>query len=336
MRFLGGALWALFALFLLVSGYVVLNACGTWLASMNFCQPSARVTLARLEDANRALIRERDDALSRINQAAQCEIVEPVDFSQCQPPQADETLVLVDVSGSMDYDYALDPALEAQLDEVTRRYLGATGIRRQQIGDELTRLERQADNPGVANRIEVAQQALGPLASSLPPSALIRLLSFAECGIPVQNEGTFTRDEAARYEAAVSRLRLRGNTDLANAISQLPAQTEAGRDEDRPINIVILSDGRDGCDGDPCAAAARLKQQLPYASVSVVSLATAATVNRCIADATGGEFLQADDVDGLMQVMRRSVGQLSEDECRAVIADRAAQGQSRPQTEEPQ
>lgn len=243
------------------------------------------------------------------------------ELAECQVPPADDLLVLVDVSGSMKYDYDLDPAIEREFAELDKRWARAGFSERARLNQRYQQLDRQADSPGKINRIDVAKQALRPLARNLPDNTNVKLMSFAECNLRIRNEGNYSRAQAGAYESAVNRMGLRSSTALAKAIDELPSKTQAGRSADRPVNIVILSDGLDNCGGDPCAAAARLKRALPYANVSVVSLAKAASANSCIAEATNGRFLKADDVEGLMRAVRQTVGQLSPEECRAIAKE---------------
>ena len=338
-------LWLAFALLLFASGYLFLNACGFGWGWLNYCKSPAQVSLLEIQKENRSLLQQRDNWLTRINQAKQCEIpvpeeeqaeleeepvpeVEEEELANCQVPPADDLLVLLDVSLSMAWDYGLDPALVQRLNDLTKQFQRAGLFDQQRIYQEYLRTEQRAKNPNKPDRIDIARRALNPLVRNLPDNTRLKLLSFAQCNVRVANEGTYSRGQATEYEAALRRLRLRESTALAKAIDELPGQTQAGRTPDRPVNIVILSDGEDSCNGDPCAAAARLKQKLPYANVSVVSLAKAASANSCIARATNGRFLEADDIDGLMRAVRQAGGQLSAEECRAINQEENQSGSS--------
>ncbi|MFT4012735.1 MAG: hypothetical protein QM682_04885 [Paracoccus sp. (in: a-proteobacteria)] len=188
------------------------------------------------------------------------------------------------------------------------------------LGAELDRLYQRGKTPARPDRIDVARDALRPLVAGLQGDARLKLMSFAECRVRLRQEGSFGAGDAAPYQRAVDGLRLRSYTALAEALEQLPAQTEAGRSPDRPVNIVILSDGEDSCGGDPCAAADRLRQALPHAHVSLVALVPGAAANSCIADRTGGRFLTADNADELVMRLRQTTGQLDAAECATLDA----------------
>lgn len=311
-------LWFLFAVALIFSGILVTRACGTpWLFA-NFCLPP-RTEADLLADRRQELLVERQLWSERLSRAQQCRPDEDQALLECQPAATDETLVLVDVSNSMGWDYNVPPGLGERLSQMEDRLASASGFLNQfAIRAEIEQLMDRIDTPARPDRIDVAQQALLPLAEGLREGARLKMMSFAECGVPIRQEGSYGAADATAYQSRVRRLGLRDSTALAEAIEQLPGQTKAGRGPDRPVNIVIISDGADSCQGDPCAAAARLRQRLPHAHVSVVSLALGYGVNACIAEATEGRFLTAADADELVLRLRQTAGQLSAQECNAL------------------
>lgn len=344
--FLRGMLWMVFALFLLASCYLVLNACGTWHPILNYCTPKSNSTAKLLGEENHNLSLMRDDALRRLNSARQCAIPqefaalpnaepeeepqpdsepsdqtdteteeEPEDLSECQSPPVDDTLVLVDASGGMGLDFEMDHALSQRMNQLLDQISDAGFFQLMDIQEEMSEIAEQANDPAKPNRIDVTRDALRPLAGNLPQGARLKLMSFASCEAPVEDEGLFTAQNESAYHGAVDGLTLRPASALAEAMEQLPQFTEAGRSPDRPVNVVILSDGVDTCRGDPCAAAAKLKSELPHANVSVVSLAPVAGSNTCIAENTGGQLYNVMELKTLQLAVRRSVGQLSREEC---------------------
>ncbi len=350
-------LWTFTALFLVASGYLALNACGAAFPSLNYCAPKPVSTAQALHRENRQLLSLRDDALERLNRASQCAIPReeaalPQDLTEdlpedateetpqeapeetvedetaeelstCQPPLAEDVLVLVDGSASMGSDYELDPTLSREMDNLYQQLDDADLLQLLKIRQDIAEIEAQSDDPSKANRIDVAKDALRPLLGDLPASTRLRLMSFAACGLGAQDKGSFTPQDDAAYRDAVDGLALQPSSALAEALAQLPEHTEAGRTPDRPVNIILLSDGIETCRGDPCAAAAQLKADLPHANVSVLSLSPLAGSNACIAEKTGGQLYETNDVERLQRALRQSVGSLSEGECRRVAEEEA-------------
>ncbi|MGB3916901.1 MAG: VWA domain-containing protein [Thiothrix litoralis] len=68
-------------------------------------------------------------------------------------------------------------------------------------------------------------------------------------------------------------------------------------------NIVLVSDGPESCQGDPCATAARLKADNPAVQIHVLSFENVAseTSLHCLADNTGGHFALIGDASQLAQ-----------------------------------
>lgn len=329
-------IWAVFAAILVAGGYLALRACGTVLPwGMDMCDaPPPPDPAEDAAEARRALVRERDALLRQANLAPSCRIAavqpppppapdpepDPV-MADCQPAATAETVILLDVSGSMRAAYATPKALEDRLDELTRRYQAAEA--RGAVFDmaQLALQVQAAESAILAvrgqSRIDVAKQALSGLVERAPAGTEFNLMTFSECRRAPVREGVFPADPPEAFIRRVRQIGLRGGTALAEAIDALPAATRRGRSAADPVNIVILSDGRDSCSGDPCAAARRLRAAMPHAHVSVISVAAAAAANACVAEGTGGDFYQADDIDELNQRIRQATGQLSVEECRA-------------------
>jgi hypothetical protein len=87
---------------------------------------------------------------------------------------------------------------------------------------------------------------------------------------------------------------------LRSAADQLPADTT-------PQAIVLLSDGEDTCETPPCETAADLKRIRPGLTISTVGFRVegpAADQLRCIADVSGGIFVQATNARQLSARLR--------------------------------
>lgn len=330
MNAIAAVLWMVFATLVLTGGAVSLRACGFWTPwSLDACPRPAPPSEAALAAERRdALTAQRDRLIAAANLAPQCRIPaaaepepepEPQEDASCQPPPTGEVVVLLDVSFSMEFDFLADAGDLARLDELQSRIDSNPGL--QPEYDRVTEALRRS--PG-EDRIDVARGALSELGRATPPGTNLNLLSFAQCGVPPRQEGVFPGGAGGAFEAAVRRLQLRPNTALAEAIAALPRYTEAGRSAEDPVNIVIVTDGEDGCGGDPCAAARAMKSELPYARVSVISVAQQANANACVAEGAGGTFHYAAEIEEVARSLRQATGQLSRAECAALSAPSGA------------
>ena len=170
------------------------------------------------------------------------------------------------------------------------------------------------NSPGV-NRIDVAKQSMVQLVEGTPPDVSFGLISFSTCGRP-QDHGRYGPSSRPQLIQRIRRIQLDSDTALADALAYAPQYVTGGRSEEEPVNIVLFSDGQDSCGGDPCAQARRLKQQLPHAYVNVIGIGRELQVQRCIADATGGLFLEARDTEQLADALERASGQDLPEHCR--------------------
>ena len=325
-------LWWLPLLILVALGAALMvPACGVLPWGINACPVAAPPGQIALAEQRRAeLLRIHEGLVATTNLAAQCRIqapapeperaeaAPPVQDATCQPPPAPEVLVLLDVSGSMRWDFDADPALLDQLRALENTPQSTNPFFALRSQAEYAALVARLDQGAGEDRIDLAKRSLVALGRSIPPGTDISLLSFAECGRAPVRAGTFRSDGGDDFERAVRALQIRSQTALAEAIAAVPGETRYGRTADQPVNLVILSDGEDNCGGDPCAAARALKEALPYAAVSVISMAEAANANACIAEGAGGSFFHVTDLDDLTRRLRQGIGALSAEECAAL------------------
>ncbi|MBL9058780.1 MAG: hypothetical protein JNK88_01985 [Mangrovicoccus sp.] len=331
MTWLPAVLWLLFAGLVIAGGGVSLVSCGVWPWGINACPtPGAATPQSIAASRNAELLAERTRLIEQANLSPQCRIPAPQETQlpadlperqadlTCQPPLTDEVVLLVDVSSSMKWDFGADPVLIAQLQQIIADLPSAGLFQQVELMSRYELLAAQLDAAPGTDRIDVAKAALVELGRATPAGTGFKLLSFAPCGMPPVEEGTFPSGQGGDFVAAVNRLQLRSETALAQAIAALPNYTAAGRSPDQPVNIVIVTDGQDSCGGDPCAAAEQMKTALPHAQVAVVSVAQEANANACIAERSGGVFHYADDMTRVADLMRQATGQLSAEECAAL------------------
>jgi hypothetical protein len=140
-------------------------------------------------------------------------------------------------------------------------------------------------------------------------------VSFSFCGRP-DYHGSYTYPERPNLSQTIRQLAMGEYTALADTLAVLDQATDAGRTEDRPLNIILLSDGVDSCGGDPCAAARQLKSRLPESYVHVIAISRRIDELSCISDATGGLFVEAGNAEDLAAQLRQATGQDLPEHCR--------------------
>ena len=213
--------------------------------------------------------------------------VPPVADPDCPtvPPQG-RVVFIFDGSISMGLPLGLDPAEEDRLDEGTRRR------------DPVTRQEYRAllrsDEP---KRMARAQESFAEATQGLPDYVELGLVVFQECR-DVRQVGVF---EAARRGGAIDYIRSmipHGRTPLAQSL--MVAQEMLG---DKPASIVLLTDGREFCGGDPCAVAEHVKTTRPGVPIHIIDIAGQGRTE-CVAEITGGRSYAPAETDDLTAVIR--------------------------------
>lgn len=166
----------------------------------------------------------------------------------------------------------------------------------------------QADAPGP--RIDAAKTAARGLIGALPDTATIGLQTYGTTtGSNPEDKPAGCRDvttliplgllDRHTMNAAVDAISPSGYTPISLALQAAAEQLAA---DDTPQAIVLVSDGEETCDTPPCDVAAQLKKTRPGLTISTVGFKVdgpAAGQLRCIADSTGGIFVDAANADQL-------------------------------------
>lgn len=192
---------------------------------------------------------------------------------------------VMDGSLSMGLPADLDPAVEDRLDERIRNK------------DEEARQQYRAllAEPG-PKRISRAGDAFESAVRELPDFAELGLIAFRECR-DIRTFGVFDMSRRPAAIDAIRNLVPHGRTPIAESLRRAAELLDEG-----PSAIVLLTDGREFCGGDPCAVAAEIKAKHKETSIHVVDLGGQARTE-CVAQATGGRnysLAASDDLGGAL------------------------------------
>ncbi len=157
---------------------------------------------------------------------------------------------------------------------------------------------------GGVSKIEIARKVISDLVGDIDPSTQIGLMAYGhrekgncqdiELVLPVAplNPATFS--------AAVNSLTPRGKTPLTDAVRQA---ADVLNYRDRPSRIILVSDGLESCNADPCALAAELARGGVDFTAHVVGFNVAGIEDQsqlsCLAEQTGGLYLTAESTEEL-------------------------------------
>jgi Ca-activated chloride channel family protein len=118
--------------------------------------------------------------------------------------------------------------------------------------------------------------------------------------------------DAAAMKERLGTINAKGKTPLSAAV-QLAAQTL--RYSEEAGSVILLTDGLETCDSDPCRVAAELAESGVDFTVHVIGFDLSQGDLgrlRCLADKTGGLFLAADNAEALQSALTATVKKVGE------------------------
>lgn len=319
------ALWLLLALVVGIALYLAFRACGVRLpliGQLDWCKP---VTFSYTQEGG-ALEQELARLQRQLNSLRQCPVAvvlpdtapapapspapetpEQVGLGPCPEPQDRRVILVADVSTSMESSINLPADLEQRYNQaIASNILLLARVLRMQVNAV----------PG-PSRIAIAQEAMTRLADDTDADVTFDLFTFAQCGVP-DYRGHFARGARQAMVREIQGIELGPSTALADAIDGVTQSLSGDRapEQNEDLNIVLLSDGMDTCNGDPCAAARRLNARFPDIPINVVALSRNIDAVQCVADATGGAFYPATEAGNVIQSIREAADQTVPDHCR--------------------
>ncbi|MCP5267181.1 MAG: VWA domain-containing protein [Burkholderiaceae bacterium] len=205
--------------------------------------------------------------------------------------EAPDFALVFDASQSMKFSVSaseqeIDRVLEWQAVRQAQSSMGMFGrLLGGSIAGRRPDIERLTAEP---TRITLARKATEAVVRRLPSDVDIGLVALENCP-RAQAIGRFPGGNRSALIGRIRSIRPSGGTALADGLLQ------AGRLVDgvkKDALIVLVSDGRESCKGDPCKVAAALKARKPRLRVNVVDI-TGTGAGNCIARITGGKVFTA-------------------------------------------
>ena len=196
--------------------------------------------------------------------------------------------------------------LLTRLISATFTLLLATGIARAAQEDVMIVLDASGSMWGQiegVSKIEIARDVMGRVLTDLDGKANIGVTTYGhrkkgDCSdiemiIPV---GKVNRSS---YMAAINELSPKGKTPITDAVR---GAADALKFTENKATVVLISDGLETCEADPCALARQLEAQGIDFTVHVVGFdlkGEDTSSLQCLAAETGGRYLAADNADEL-------------------------------------
>ena len=160
-------------------------------------------------------------------------------------------------------------------------------------------------------KITIAKNALKKVVKSWNPDIQLGLTVYGhrrkgDCN-DIQSVVPVGAVDKSRIIKSVMAISPKGKTPISRAIKR--AADELKYTEDK-ATIILISDGKETCDPDPCATAKELKKQGIDFVAHVIGFNVDKTTDKqlaCIAHATGGEYFSAKNADALNKAIKKVV-----------------------------
>ncbi len=160
-------------------------------------------------------------------------------------------------------------------------------------------------------RIDIARDTLKSVLAGVPADLELGFMAYGhrskgDCS-DIETLVQPAAGTAAAIGTAADGLSPKGKTPLTAAVKMAAEQLKSSEGK---ATVILITDGIETCNADPCALATELAKSGVDLKVDVVgfglSRAEGAQV-KCLADTTGGKYLSADDATGLEDAMSNVV-----------------------------
>lgn len=160
-------------------------------------------------------------------------------------------------------------------------------------------------------KITIARNALKNVVREWNPSIELGLTVYGhrrkgDCN-DIQNIVPIGPVDKNRIINSVMSISPKGKTPISRSLKQA---ADALKYTEEKTTVILISDGKETCDPDPCSTAKELKKQGIGFVAHVIGFNVDKATDKqlqCIADATGGEYFSAKNADALNKAMKTIV-----------------------------
>ena len=161
------------------------------------------------------------------------------------------------------------------------------------------------------SRIEIAKETVRTVVGNLPPDREIGLMVYGH-----RDKGSCEDIElvvppaagtSAAIIAATNKISPKGKTPLSAAVKQA---AEALKYTEEKATVILVTDGLETCNADPCALGAELEKAGVDFTAHVVGFGLTEAEGKkvaCLATNTGGQYIQASDAKSLTKALTTTV-----------------------------
>lgn len=186
-------------------------------------------------------------------------------------------------------------------------------------------------------KLEIARRVVAEVLAGIDPGMSLGLMAYGhrrqgDCG-DIELMVDPAPGTAAVISGAVNTMRFQGRTPLTESVRRA---AETLRWSEDPATVVLVTDGIETCEADPCALARELESAGVGFTAHVVGFGLSREEGAqvaCLAEETGGRYLPADDAASLAEALTQTLAAEPEPEPEpapepqpAPVVDEARQG----------
>ena len=162
-------------------------------------------------------------------------------------------------------------------------------------------------------KISIAKTALSDLIQKIPAGTKVSLVAYGhrrkgDCA-DIEELVPMGPLNPSALISAVKKIKPKGKTPMADSIQRVADSLRSGND---PASIILISDGKETCNPDPCAMVRSLKDSGIAFTLHVIGFAVDGKTEqqlRCMADAGGGMYFPADSASAFQAAATTSLAQ---------------------------
>lgn len=165
-------------------------------------------------------------------------------------------------------------------------------------------------------KIGIARKVLGEVLAAVPADLSLGLMAYGH-----REKGNCADIElilppapgtGAAIVAAAEAINPKGKTPLAEAVRQAAEDLKYAEEK---ATVILITDGLETCSADPCALARELESNGVDFTAHVVGFGLSPEEGRqvaCLAEETGGKYIQADNAEALGGALTETVAEVAE------------------------
>lgn len=181
-------------------------------------------------------------------------------------------------------------------------------------------------------KLEIARETVSSVLATLPADQVLGLMAYGH-----RNKGSCEDIElivppatgsAQAVQKAVNEMKFLGMTPLSAAVRKA---AEALRYTEQAATVVLVTDGLETCNADPCALGKELEAAGLKFTAHVIGFGVAKEQGAqlaCLAENTGGKYLQASDAASLNTALKETIAEAPLPKAELIAPDTAVAGTS--------